>query len=94
MRLIDLNDNAHVFCGEDGEYQKWNIDTSKTVDAEPVKHGRWTADESTYTEGFAQCSVCKTTYYVDDLYCVGEKAQSELPNYCPHCGAKMTDGEE
>lgn len=64
-----------------------------TEEAEPVKHGRWTADESTYTDGEAQCSICKTTYYMDDLYWVGEKAQSELPNYCPHCGAKM-DGAE
>lgn len=61
----------------------------KSDNVAPVRHGRWTADESTYTDGYVQCSVCKTTYYADDLYCVGEKAQSELPNYCPHCGAKM-----
>lgn len=65
------------------------IDDLQTRIAHLDRHGRWTADESTYTEGEAQCSVCKTTFYVDDLYCVGEKAQSELPNYCPHCGAKM-----
>ena len=59
----------------------------KSDDALPVRHGKWIADESTYR--FAQCSVCKTTYYADDLYYVGEKAQSELPNYCPHCGAQM-----
>lgn len=59
-----------------------------------VRHGKWIADESTYTDGFVQCSVCKTTYYADDLYCVGEKAQSEMPLYCPHCGSKMMDGEE
>lgn len=66
----------------------------KSDGAVPVRNGRWIADESTYTDGFVQCSVCRTTYYAEDLYCVGEKAQSELPNYCPHCGAKMTDGEE
>lgn len=65
-----------------------------TVDAVPVRHGRWTADESTYTDGEAQCSICKTTYYMDDLYWVGEKAQSELPNYCPHCGARMDAEKE
>lgn len=37
MRLIDLNDDAHVLCGEDGEYQKWNIDPSVTVEAIPVE---------------------------------------------------------
>ena len=36
MRLIDLDNDVHVFCGEDGEYEKWNIDTAKTVDAVPV----------------------------------------------------------
>lgn len=65
-----------------------------TVEAEPVRHGRWACDEGLYTEGCAQCSVCKTTFYEDDLYCVGEKAQSELPNYCPHCGAKMDEMKE
>ena len=65
------------------------IRDAKTVDAIPIKHGRWIADESMYTVGEAQCSVCKTTFYADDLYMVGEKAQSELPNFCPHCGAKM-----
>ena len=66
----------------------------KSDGAVPVKNGRWIVDESTYTDGLVQCSVCRTTYYAEDLYCVGEKAQSELPNYCPHCGAKMTDGDE
>lgn len=37
MRVVDLDDNAHVFCGEDGEYQKWNIDPSVTVEAVPVE---------------------------------------------------------
>lgn len=37
MRLIDLEDRAHVFCGEDGEYEKWNIDPdAPTIDAVPV----------------------------------------------------------
>ena len=36
-RLIDLEDRAHVFCGEDGEYEKWNIDPdAPTIDAVPV----------------------------------------------------------
>lgn len=65
------------------------VSSEPTVDAVPVIHGKWIADESTYTDGFVQCSVCKTTYFADDLYWVGEKAHSELPNYCPHCGAKM-----
>lgn len=97
MRLIDADALNYVrvrIYHEDGTIGGYNavvpsseIRNAPTIDA--VRHGRWTADESTYTTGEAQCSVCKTTFYVDDLYCVGEKAQSELPNYCPHCGAKM-----
>ena len=87
MRLIDADALTAVLDAEEITFPM--LDDAPTVDAVPVRHGRWTADESTYTDGEAQCSVCKTTFYVDDLYCVGEKAQSELPNFCPHCGAKM-----
>ena len=90
--ILDLQDYSNGFSGTyDKAYIIGTLEEVVPVDAVPVRHGRWTADESTYTDGEAQCSVCKTTFYVDDLYCVGEKAQSELPNYCPHCGAKMED---
>ena len=96
MECLTKEYNRRFMQGDrDGLKLAWiekAVDDAPEVDAEPVRHGRWTADESTYTDGEAQCSVCKTTFYVDDLYCVGEKAQSELPKYCPHCGAKM-DGE-
>ena len=91
MRLIDadaIETKAIIWNGEI-EHVVFRIDNAPTVDAVPVRHGRWTADESMYTVGEAQCSMCKTTFYEDDLYMVGEKAQSEMPNYCPHCGAKM-----
>ena len=93
MECLKKEYNRRFMLGDrDGLKLAWiekAVDDAPTVDAVPVRHGRWTADESMYTVGEAQCSVCKTTFYADDLYCVGEKAQSELPNYCPHCGAKM-----
>lgn len=86
MRLIDLDDDAHVFCGEDGEYQKWNIDTSKTVDAEPVRYGRWKKAEPhgvlVYSDAYRQCSECKDVIYL-----------AFKMNYCPNCGSRMVGGE-
>ena len=64
---------------------KMLMDRCKTVDAEPVRHGRWIDSNNHW-----QCSECG----VDDLYAfawdcdTGET--SILQDYfCPHCGAKM-----
>ena len=38
MKLVDLDDDRHVFCGEDGDMEKWNIDPGlPTVDAIPIE---------------------------------------------------------
>ena len=63
-----------------------------TVDAEPIRHGHWRADETVYTTGEVWCSVCRTLYYIGDLYDVG--GGNNLPNYCPNCGAKMDQEEQ
>ena len=60
-------------------------DNFPTVDAVPVRHGKWTADETLYTQGMVACSCCKTEYNRDDIDMV-------MPKYCPNCGARM-DGE-
>ena len=85
----DVMCNA-CFLGDAKDY----IDSMPTIDAEPIRHGEWRADEMSYTVGEVWCSVCKTEYYIDDLYNVGENAQNDLPNYCPHCGAKMDEGDK
>lgn len=64
-----------------------------TVDVEPVRYGQWEPGESYDHDGWMRCSRCHTSFNSDDLYSVGEKNWSELPNYCPHCGACMR-GEE
>ena len=60
------------------------VNAMPTIDAEPVRHGRWIRRKSCHTQtGFVdKCSVCQNM-----LVHLGCKA-----NYCPNCGAKM-DGE-
>lgn len=55
------------------------IDLQPTVEAEPVKHGRWLKNGDRYCE----CSVCHH-----------EGNISGQDNYCWYCGAKMDEVEE
>ena len=62
------------------------IDNAPTIDAEPVRHGRWLA-EVNFPGTYAHCSEC------------GCRCRGHAPNYkyCPECGANMrgvVDGEE
>lgn len=75
----------------DNRIKTW-IDEIPTID--PVKHGKWESNEYVYTTGQTICSKCKTEFYVDDLLNVGEGAQEYLPQYCPHCGARMEGSEK
>ena len=56
------------------------IKQMRTVEAEPVRHGRWKTKVIDTTFCY-QCSACNSVY-------VGETT------YCPHCGAKMNGGED
>ena len=64
---------------------KKDIDNAPTVDAEPVKHGRWlkTGQSFVNPNKFRNyfCSECGLE--------LDEHIRSK-PNYCPNCGAKMT----
>ena len=56
-----------------------------TVDAVPVRHGRWVGSDSQC--GIA-CSVCGVA--VDDFCCSADYVDMNYqPNFCPNCGAKM-----
>ena len=103
MRLIDadaLCKHLHELKTGDKntvyEYYDDGIDTAiseaatfPTIEAEPVKHGRWR--EYNYPgQECVYCSACKTEYYPDDLIVIGV---NDYPYYCPNCGAKM-DAEE
>lgn len=77
--LAGLSDLAIVLCG------------GHTIEAEPVKHGKWFELTECSNEG-VYCSVChKKVYKVDYAWCV--KKNKVRSNYCPNCGAKM-DGDD
>lgn len=51
------------------------IDKCPTIDAEPVRHGRWIDSPI----GTIECSECGHGYNLVGMFVF----------YCPHCGAKM-----
>lgn len=56
------------------------IESADTINAVPVRHGKW-IDKSCGIEGaWNHCSVC------------GERA-IDLYDYCPNCGAKMEEDD-
>lgn len=59
------------------------IDSQPTVDAEPVRHGKWievhSIGETTY-----ECSECR-----EEFATIGGMPAEILYNYCSNCGAKM-----
>ena len=56
------------------------IANAPTIDAEPVRHGRW-IDDMYFDEPVTRCTKC------NHGFAKGHKA--ECFPYCPHCGAKM-----
>lgn len=54
------------------------IDAQPTIDAEPVRHGKWIGYAGTIGN---ECSVCGK--WLDVLQGTAEM------NYCPNCGARM-----
>ena len=64
-----------------------DINEAPTVDAEPVRHGRWImADEYCNHAKEFQCSACGNTVEYDyyTRFCEYD--------FCPNCGAKMDEG--
>ena len=59
------------------------VSNSPTIEAEPVKHGKWIGYAGTIGN---ECSVCGK--WLDVLQGTAEM------NYCPNCGADMRGEEE
>ena len=82
MDLIDREELLKTLRNFD--YVKWYyrdltdaIINMPTVDAEPVRHGKWIAQDTSRTK--FMCSECKAKNY------------GGHEKYCPNCGAKMED---
>ena len=51
-----------------------------TIEAEPVRHGRWVHAKTYYESDECNCSLCGQLMTTK----IGKRM-----NYCPNCGAKM-----
>ena len=87
MRLIDADRLLQGYEDHDfiDTHVVWN---TPTVDAVPVRHGKWVDTETFKRPWFRhhifECSVCRNTLDMD-----GVNAGRGDANYCPNCGAKM-----
>lgn len=61
------------------------LEQAKTVDAEPVRHGKWEKIEEYYDLSTIRCSLC----HEDWSFEVYDDIESLNYRYCPNCGAKM-----
>lgn len=84
MRLIDADAlKIEIAClyGSNPKYINW-LNHAPTVDAVPVRHGKWLSREEGKVYPFWErytCSVCGK--HADDT------------DYCPNCGARMDKDE-
>ena len=96
MRLIDADviDFNKVFGGryafaEDARNAAQSlIDIQPTVEAEPVRHGRWTEKKINGGGIWDYYFVCSECHHETP-----NRGYTIAPDYCPGCGAKM-DGDE
>lgn len=65
------------------------ISDAPTVDAEPVRHGKYIGTEY---DGYADGCPVYYEWKCSECGCVFEEEEPTY-NYCPHCGAKM-DAQE
>lgn len=88
MRMIDANDLANYANNQVVGITANDIMRFPTVDAEPVKHGRWIGINE----------YCKKNGYtpsgLGNYYWCSEcgKAEPKTSDWCPNCGAKMDGG--
>lgn len=87
MRLIDIEplqkERWHLYRYVAGVYsarvEEMELEEVPTVDAAPVKHGKWTTKRTQKHDGEWYCTACdyEPIVMTDDM------------KYCPGCGAKM-----
>lgn len=67
-------------------YEVKKIADVPTIEAEPVRRGRWIHDGYDFQHGndWIHCSECGKR---------GINVPADLTNYCPNCGARMEEEE-
>ena len=90
MRLIDADKIEYTSIAHLASYpvapspcdtvMRAEINAMPTVDAVPVRHGRWIPEA--YDDMFCYCSECGTHEYKETIEVLHY-------DYCPYCGAKM-----
>lgn len=88
MRLIDADALAKELMHEGLGYQYNRVINAPTMDAVPVRHGKWVIG----TVPYFVCSECKSRTPLRWDERLGYVLDYQSP-YCPYCGAKM-DGAE
>ena len=98
VRLIDANALMNSMCCLDGETQcdaedcirykeRKYIEAAPTIEAEPIRHGRWIV-HTTWNRMFglihSECSECK----------FDRNGDLSSWKFCPNCGARMDGGSE
>ena len=85
MRLIDADAliEEALTEGACGYIDALQIAIAPTVDAVPVRHGRWETNSD--RPDSLICSICKCGF---DMW------KHDPHNYCPNCGAKMDGGAD
>ena len=92
MRPIDADELLTAFPLDDEPTVKkscvrMTIKRMPTIEAEPIKHGRWIRKLDTrfgpMLNDLIICSVCNIAFSTENMI---------RRSYCPNCGAKMDEG--
>ena len=87
--LKDLSDGlglCRVIMEDDFKKAIKKMPKGIIADVAPVVHAHWTGSNGTY------CSHCERSYM--DVADADSWESSDIPDFCPYCGAQMDEKEE
>ena len=99
MRLIDADALDFCFPMPDDfnstlkqigiEMAKARVVNAPTIEAEPVRHGRWIISGKEYRNQDVTCSECGDKHETYGWPRKQLEKEYQKKHYCPNCGAKM-----
>ena len=92
MRLIDANSLKHSRGIAGDEILHEIIDNQPTIEAEPVRHGRWIEAEDDNGKDGIVCSECGHFVPFDYEYFDNPSHLKQDNKICNNCGAIMKNG--